>query len=505
MSHSKSDLRKLTARFEKCAERQMACRESPVKLTAAECDLLSCAEEIRDMCRSAATGDKDKFAETFGNCEELARLTRAMVPVELSEMHQGDQRWEGLKQELDMTKCILKDLGTFASSLLAKQVAVVVKRDTTSDMIEETMVPKTFIVSTAIADLVNAVPSISDSTETFAALLERAADVVELRTLDPSQERAPADWMLWMAHRAWMNDPELTVLDFSNLSMPDPNIEPRVAPKLADAIGHNTSITHLLLSNSNLQTVDGIALAKSLKKNTTLQVLSIDVNNLDSTVIQQCCDSLCENPNSVLEEWNFNDQLGCGNSFGPEVEEALAKLTDQNTRILHLGCSMTDAHWRSIVDKHLTRNNSEVVPATSRMLCKITLTDVPDKAAREIFEKESDDLIVARKCIAYMKVFPTKEQLQHFGKVARKPLVFSDSGPLLRDIRTKLINVVVDREVSVFDTCDRRAKGTLLKWTEANEKWVLDVCASATERFAFKSEKAPRVEFSDEFASWVGG
>ena len=51
-----------------------------------------------------------------------------------------------------------------------------------------------------------------------------------------------------MVHRAWLNDPELTVFDFDHLHMPLPHLEPRIAPKLCKAMGHNTHILAAVVS-----------------------------------------------------------------------------------------------------------------------------------------------------------------------------------------------------------------------------------------------------------------
>ena len=42
--------------------------------------------------------------------------------------------------------------------------------------------------------------------------------------------------MIWMVHRAHLDDPSLKKFDFTNLKMPAGNVEPRIAPKLAVAM-----------------------------------------------------------------------------------------------------------------------------------------------------------------------------------------------------------------------------------------------------------------------------
>merc|ERR1719453_443632 len=102
-----------------------------------------------------------------------------------------------------------------------------------------------------------------------------------------------------MVHRAYLNDPTLTVLDFTNLPMPNPiSLSPAgldaraalVAPKLVKAIATNTYISNLSLSFSNLQSAEGRVLGESIKLNDSLRILNIDSNMLapaDMNIIMQ--------------------------------------------------------------------------------------------------------------------------------------------------------------------------------------------------------------------------
>merc|ERR1712232_1106475 len=103
--------------------------------------------------------------------------------------------------------------------------------------------------------------------------------------MTPDKSRTLSDWMVWMVHRAHLNDPTLTDFNFSNMQMPLPHQEPRVSPKLMKALERNTYISTLSLQNSNMQKPDGMTMAQSLKENKTLVNLNIESNNLDSTSI----------------------------------------------------------------------------------------------------------------------------------------------------------------------------------------------------------------------------
>merc|ERR1719329_1547110 len=86
--------------------------------------------------------------------------------------------------------------------------------------------------------------------------------------------------MVWMVHRAHLNDPTLIKFDFTNLKMPAGDLHERISPKLVLAMEVNTVIEQLLLPCSNLQGTEAACLAVSLRSNKTLKVLNIDSNKL---------------------------------------------------------------------------------------------------------------------------------------------------------------------------------------------------------------------------------
>lgn len=368
---------------------------------------------------------------------------------------------------------------------------------------------------------VSEVPDLAEATETFASLIERVTDIVELRKMDPSKKRAAGDWMLWMVHRAWLNDPELTIFDFDHLHMPAPHLEPRIAPKLMKAMAHNTQIVQLHLNNSNLQKPQGMQLAQSLRKNKSLMVLGIETNNLDSTCIAEMARSLRDFPESCLQQWRFDGQRSCAGNFGRPVEQALAEMMETNTKMLKLGASLKDPHWRRCVDKSLMRNNdafrkqrkkeqgrrsivdAEPIPAVDRTLFKLMLEVSPAKAVWEVLEDDNAKLTLLRKNVTATKKFPTKEQLQAYAKSVGMPLKFSEVAPLLKEFRLKLINAFIETQVSVTDTYNKTEKGTLSAWADVNDKWLLDIWPSKDERFAFKSDKLPIIEVSDAVVEWL--
>merc|ERR1719487_3091416 len=118
--------------------------------------------------------------------------------------------------------------------------------------------------------------------------------------------------MIWMVHRAWLDDPTLEELDFANKHMPYPYVEKRIAPKLMEALQTNTHIKSLILPNANMQKQQGHELAEALKVNTTLETLNVETNNLDSDSIRSMAEALDVNKDSLIEQWKFNYQKGVG-------------------------------------------------------------------------------------------------------------------------------------------------------------------------------------------------
>jgi len=162
--------------------------------------------------------------------------------------------------------------------------------------------------------------------------------------------------MIWMVHRAWLNDPSLTEFNFSGKTMPPPKAEPRVSVKLMKAMARNTNITSLLLPNANMMKPQAHELAEALKVNTTVRILNIESNNLDAAGIKKIAESLQANENSALEQFRFSNQRGV-HDFGRPCEQALCSLVEKNTRLVKLGFTCSDNHMRMVIDKAVLRNN----------------------------------------------------------------------------------------------------------------------------------------------------
>jgi len=325
--------------------------------------------------------------------------------------------------------------------------------------------------------------------------------------------------MLWMVHRAFLDDPEMTELDFSHCHLPLPHDEPRVAPKLIQSLAHNTTIKKVNLNNTNLQNPQGMELAEALRTNTTLLDINLESNCLTSTSIKEMADSIKESPDCSLETWRFAMQMG-QDYFGRPTEQALAEMLETNTKILKLGVNMSDPHWRAKVDQFITRNQDqarrdrkaksgkvdvvEKIAPKDKQLGKVLLEIPPDAAAYDIYEDDNEKITLLRKTLAANKKMPTKEQLQGYAKKEGIALKFAEVAPLLVEFRQKLLDAFVEKKIKVCDPFGTETEGTLSAWTVKNEKWLLDMWPDAQNRFYFKAEsKPPSLEVSDAVAQWL--
>jgi hypothetical protein len=227
--------------------------------------------------------------------------------------------------------------------------------------------------------------------EDFATRLEACSNVADILP-EPSRNLAFGDWMIWMVHRAWLNDPALVELDFSNMHMPPPHVEPRIAPKLMAAVSWNTHIEVLCLSNANLQRSQGVELAQALQGNTTLRSLNIESNCLDSTAVREIALAIRGNKDCPIESLYLAHQKQAGMFFGRPTEEALGRMMQSNETIVKLGLECDDAHWRNVIDRALLRNgdfmrrrlqqkaqdqDEDVTPAKELTIGAIMLCGIP--------------------------------------------------------------------------------------------------------------------------------
>lgn len=74
--------------------------------------------------------------------------------------------------------------------------------------------------------------------------------------------------------RAWENDPELTTINLNNIL----NIPVELLEELMEALEENVYVRELSLVNTGLLDRIAIALAKTIKRNRTLEKVSVESN-----------------------------------------------------------------------------------------------------------------------------------------------------------------------------------------------------------------------------------
>jgi len=356
--------------------------------------------------------------------------------------------------------------------------------------------------------------------EAFAAQLENIIDVRDMPK-EPLRIRAYGDWMIWMVHRAWLNDPTLVELNFTNMHMPEPNIEPRIAPKLMKAMETNTYIQVLSLSNANVQKLQGIELANALRMNCTVKTLNLESNCLDSISVRQLALSIRDNGASTIEQLRVSHQRQMGNLFfGRPAEEAVGMMMQRNMTIVKLGFECDDAHWRNEIDRALVRNNDKLrrtLQGTSsdadhagydeeKTLGQIKLQEVPsmEVSPHDFFHEGNDHRAILRSYMAQNLQLPTPQQLQHYAKSVGSVIPYTSTAPLIRACRSWLLENAVGNGAIVVDAFGVASEGTLNSWQESNERWNVDVGTLVGTRLNFKSDREPLLFLSNNWSPWLG-
>jgi len=355
--------------------------------------------------------------------------------------------------------------------------------------------------------------------EELAKRIELVSDIADLPE-EPPKTLHLMDWMVWMVHRAYLNDPSLEVFDFNGLQMPLPHFEPRIAPKLMQSMATNTYITSLLLNGSNLHAQQGRQLAESLRVNNALRLLELESNRLDPEAIRSIAEALKQNEGNKLEGLKFANQKDMSASFGRPVEKAVAEMVEKNTRVTKLGFTAQDPHWRDVIDRAILRNGDierrrrkggaspmdDDVTAEEKPIGRLVLTKAPSEAVWEIFDDDDEKLKLVRSFISDPDKnhrLPTRDQLQSFAKSKGQPLPYREVAPLVKEFGKKLLDSAKMTQVIVFDTFGKEFKGTLCDWKESNHSWKFEIRPDERRRFDFTSSKDPVVEVSADFAAWL--
>jgi hypothetical protein len=382
----------------------------------------------------------------------------------------------------------------------------------------------------------------------FAERIEAVEDVAHIGA-EPSRLRYFGDWMIWMVHRAYLNDPSLVEIDFSNMHMPFPHEEKRIAPKLMKALKWNSHIQVLLLTNANLQPASGFELAEALAENKSIRVLDIECNFLDSSAVRDIAAGIGRNRNTQIEQLMTAHQKQC-KFFGRPTEEAFAQMMSTNDTIVKLGLECDDANWRNQIESALLRNNDmrrrskqspsserSLAPLEERLLKEISLCGEPNadrlsrghcaddsaaSASTSAGASEADEEDVAEAAsarlaathssmdrvldyVARYQKLPSFTQLQNYVRNAgAKPPLHREAMPMLKECRGKLLDAALLGNVAVTDAFGTVVEGVLRSWSERNDAWTCEVCTEDGRRYGFQSRHAePAMAVSESWAAWL--
>jgi len=385
---------KVTLAMEAALERVFAFKDSRVKLPKAELDLLKTFEDARDIMNDMlkkTSSDRSKLADAFGgDCTRVGRVQVCLdnADGELSAMNADDQRLKTARVACDSVEKVLEDmgLGFKLQEAIKEEVVIVERRRTSIDVSAVAFAAAQFqadesaglAAQMAALAMAEAAPAPAPAPAPVAAaepkkpvnrieaewankltedLIERILACQAPEELQAFAEEVTAgkqaktgNWMIWMVHRAELNDPTLLKFDFTNLKMPSGDLEPRISPKLALALEENTCITEMMLACCNLQGTEAACLAVSLRSNKTLLKLNIDSNALQPLELESIANGIGHS--QTLQE------LRCNNVCqGRQVYEAITNCVKANTFLTKVGLEIKDPHFRGQIDGQITRNN----------------------------------------------------------------------------------------------------------------------------------------------------
>merc|ERR1740117_1284152 len=353
---------------------------------------------MNDMLKKTSS-DRSKLADAFGgDCTRIGRVQVCLdnADGELSPMNADDQRLKTARNACEAIEKVLDDMGLgFKMQEAIKAEVIVVERRRTSIDISAVALAAAQFQEDESAGLAAQMAMLAMAEAEKEAEKEAAAPAPAPVAPDPAPE-APkkvnrieaewqgkcdedlierivactmpeelqafaeevtaakqaklGNWMIWMVHRAHLNDPTLLKFDFTNLKMPSGDLEPRISPKFALAMEENTFITDLVLACSNLQGTEAACLAVSLRSNKTLLKLNIDSNALQALELESIANGV--GYSGTLQE------IRCNNvSQGRQVYEAITACVKANTSIVKVGLEIKDPHFRGQIDGQITRNN----------------------------------------------------------------------------------------------------------------------------------------------------
>uniref|UniRef100_A0A8C3BBV0 Tropomodulin 2 n=1 Tax=Cairina moschata TaxID=8855 RepID=A0A8C3BBV0_CAIMO len=175
------------------------------------------------------------------------------------------------------------------------------------------------------------------------------ADVVKGEKVKPIFEEPPNPTNVEASlQRIKANDPSLTEINLNNIkNIPIPTLK-----EFAKALESNTHVKTFSLAATRSNDPVAIAFADMLKVNKTLKSLNVESNFITGTGILALIDALKENES--LTEIKIDNQR---QQLGTAVEMEIAKMLEENSKILKFGYQFTKQGPRTRVAAAITKNN----------------------------------------------------------------------------------------------------------------------------------------------------
>merc|ERR1712232_687196 len=201
----------------------------------------------------------------------------------------------------------------------------------------------------------------------------------------------------------------------------------------------------------------------------------------DQDSLKAAAQALQLNADSAVEVWRF--QTGSG-LLGAPTEEALYELMKVNKKIQKLGCTLNNPGYRDNINRAMLRNGDAArrarrggagATAVKKPLKKVLLDDPPESACFDVFPTEDDKLLKAREYLAEQKAVPSSTVLQNHMKKVGCALKFSEVGPFLKDIQTKLLSSAKGREITCVGPTGDETKGVVNASESANKQWKIEI------------------------------
>uniref|UniRef100_A0A8D0EXJ7 Tropomodulin 2 n=1 Tax=Strix occidentalis caurina TaxID=311401 RepID=A0A8D0EXJ7_STROC len=160
------------------------------------------------------------------------------------------------------------------------------------------------------------------------------------------------------------NDPSLIEINLNNIkNIPIPTLK-----EFAKALESNTHVKTFSLAATRSNDPVAIAFADMLKVNKTLKSLNVESNFITGTGILALIDAL--KGNESLTEIKIDNQR---QQLGTAVEMEIAKMLEENSKILKFGYQFTKQGPRTRVAAAITKNN-DLVQVKRIKLCKSYLS-----------------------------------------------------------------------------------------------------------------------------------